>query len=121
MRLFELFAIRFRTVERSLFQTFAARLLPGRTRHGDPTGRSGFERPAKDGRVDVVQLRGGEQRSTGAFEIEIAVSKADFLAQEGRQLLELAFRHLSLHPNGHQWRPVLEARVRHLRGERSSG
>lgn len=65
--------------------------------------------------VDVVQLRGEEGRTTGAFQLEVLVSTADQIAGDERQLLALMFDRLSLLPRRHPWRPVLVERVRQLR------
>jgi hypothetical protein len=63
----------------------------------------------------VVQLRGEERRTTGAFQLEIVVSEAALIASEERETLKLMFERLSLLPQTQPWRPVLEARVSHLR------
>jgi hypothetical protein len=68
--------------------------------------------------IDVIQLRGEERRTTGAFQLEIMVTKAGLFAAEELETLKLMFDRLSLLPKTHPWRAVLEARVNHLR-ERS--
>lgn len=65
--------------------------------------------------VDVLQLRGEERRTTGAFQIVIEVSQAERIAGEERQMLQLMFDRLSLLPKAHAWRPILQARVEQLR------
>jgi hypothetical protein len=65
--------------------------------------------------VDVLQLRGGEQRTTGAFQLEVLAAKSAAFAEDEVRLLELLVRRLALLPKAHAWRPVLEARVRHQR------
>jgi hypothetical protein len=66
-------------------------------------------------RVDVIQVRGGERRITGGFQMNIQVSQAALIFDAERRLLELMFERLSLLPATHPWRPVLERRVDTLR------
>jgi hypothetical protein len=65
--------------------------------------------------VDVLQLRGEERRTVGAFQLVVEVSQAKLIAREEREMLQLMFERLSLLPAAHPWRPVLEARVSQLR------
>lgn len=65
--------------------------------------------------VDVLQLRGGERRATGAFRLDVRVSGATAIADAERRQLELAFERLSLSPRGDRWHPVLTRRVETLR------
>ncbi len=65
--------------------------------------------------VDVVQLRGEDGRSTGAFQVVVEVTKAELMAADELATLKLMFDRLSLLPKTHSWRPILEERVRYLR------
>jgi hypothetical protein len=65
--------------------------------------------------VDVAQIRGGEQRTTGGFRLDIQVSEAKLIADAERRLLGLMFERLSLLPKYHRWRPVLKRRVETIR------
>jgi hypothetical protein len=67
-------------------------------------------------KVDVVQLRGGERRTTGGFQLDIQVSKAERIADAERRLLEVMFERLSTTPKADPWRPVLARRVETIRG-----
>lgn len=65
--------------------------------------------------VDVVQLRGGEQRTTGGFQLDIQVSNARAIADAERRLLEVMFERLSLTPRTDLWHPILARRVETIR------
>ena len=65
--------------------------------------------------VDVVQLRGGEQRTTGGFRLDIQVSEARLIADAERRLLEIMFERLSSRPKTDPWRPVMARRVETIR------
>jgi hypothetical protein len=67
-------------------------------------------------RVDVVQVRGGERRTTGGFQLDIQVETAKELAEAERRLLQLVFDQLSLADPRDRWHPVLARRVETLRG-----
>ncbi len=65
--------------------------------------------------VDVVQLRGGERRTTGGFQIHIQVSEARLIAGAERRLLETMFERLSLTDPRDPWHPILRRRVETIR------
>lgn len=65
--------------------------------------------------VDVLQLRGGEQRVTGGFQLDIQVSSAAEIADAERRLLAAMFERLALTPHHHRWHPVLARRVETIR------
>jgi hypothetical protein len=66
-------------------------------------------------RVDVVQLRGGERRTLGGFQMDIQVSDARSIADAERRLLVFMAERLSLTPRADPWRPVLQRRVDTIR------
>src|SRR5690606_17188364 len=72
-------------------------------------------RKGQEWTVDVIQLRGGEQRTTGGFQLDIQVSEAIRIADAERRLLEHMFERLSLMPKGDVWHPVLARRVETIR------
>jgi hypothetical protein len=65
--------------------------------------------------VDVVQLRGGERRTLGGFQMDIQVSEARAIADAERRLLVHMVERLSLTPRTDRWRPVLQRRVETIR------
>ena len=66
-------------------------------------------------RVNVVQVRGSERRTTGGFQLDIQVESAKLLAEAERRLLGIVFEQLSLTPAHDRWHPVLARRVETLR------
>jgi hypothetical protein len=65
--------------------------------------------------LDVLQVRGGERRATGAFRLDARVSGAKTIGEAELRQLELAFERLSLTPQQDRWHPVLARRVETLR------
>jgi len=72
-------------------------------------------RKGQEWKVDVIQLRGGERRTTGGFQIDIQVSEARFIAAAERRLLEHMSERLSLVAKTDPWHPVLVRRVETIR------
>lgn len=66
-------------------------------------------------KVDVIQLRGAEQRITGGFQLHIQVSNAELIAFEEAQLLELLFTRYRGLADYDAWKPVLAKRVATVR------
>jgi len=66
-------------------------------------------------KVDVLQLRGAERRVTGAFQLDIQVSKAELIVDAEIRLLDILQRRLShMRPND-RWRPILQRRLANVR------
>jgi len=62
--------------------------------------------------VDVIQLRGHEQRALGGFQLDVRVEKdLTDMAEAERRLLETLFERRSLLARYDRWRPILEHRV----------
>jgi hypothetical protein len=62
-------------------------------------------------RVDVFQLQGYYRQITGAFQLNIQVSKAAAIADREVRLLEALHERLVLTPRASLWYPVLQRRV----------
>lgn len=72
-------------------------------------------RKGQQWQVDVVQLRGGERRTTGGFQLDIQVSRAEAIADAERRLLEVMHERLGRLAKTNRWYPVLRRRVETIR------